>query len=126
MNDFSAKTFRKTFLNGYIFTVNENQPLAEAVITQENKITFVGGNVQAKSFINSETQVIDLKGKMMLPGFIDNHVHFINGGFQLLGVDLRKAMSTSEFKNILREYIAKNNNQWITGGDWDASIMGNE
>ena len=114
-----AQPMRSAFINGKIYTVNEKQPVAEAVIVEENKIIFVGSNDEAKKLIDNATNVVDLKGKLMLPGFIDNHVHFINGGFYLLGIDLRPAKSTKEFKEILKQYSQKNPEKWITGGYWD-------
>ncbi|RPI72263.1 MAG: amidohydrolase, partial [Ignavibacteriales bacterium] len=69
--------------------------------------------------IDARTEIIDLKGKLMLPGFIDNHVHFTSGGFYLQGIDLRPAKSTDEFKNILKEYVKTHEGKWITGGNWD-------
>lgn len=114
-----AQEMKKAFINGKIYTVNPKQPFAEAVVVVGNKITFVGSNDDAKTFIDTETKVIDLKGKLMLPGFIDNHVHFISGGNYLLGIDLRPAKSTSEFKSILKEYATKYPTKWITGGYWD-------
>ncbi|MGE5410007.1 MAG: amidohydrolase [Clostridiales bacterium] len=110
---------KKAFINGNIFTVNDSQPFAEAVLTNENKIVFVGSTKEAKALIDANTKVIDLNGKMMLPGFIDNHVHFMNGGFYLLGVDLRKAKTTEQFKDILKAYVKLQKGRWITGGDWD-------
>ncbi len=115
----TAQTMKTAFINGKIYTVNENQPLAQSVIVEGNKIIFVGSNDDAKKIIDSATDVIDLKGKLMLPGFIDNHVHFITGGFYLLGIDLRPANSTSEFKQILKDYSQKYPGKWITGGYWD-------
>lgn len=119
INSLKAQSMETAFINGKIYTVNEKQPVAEAVVVQGNKIIFVGSNVEAKKIIDNSTNVIDLKGKLMLPGFIDNHVHFINGGFYLLGIDLRPAKSTKEFKEILKEYSLKNPGKWITGGYWD-------
>ena len=84
-----AQTMKTAFINGKVYTVNEDQPLAQAVVVDGNKIVFVGANEDAKKLIDASTEVIDLKGKLMLPGFIDNHVHFITGGFYLLGIDLR-------------------------------------
>jgi predicted amidohydrolase YtcJ len=110
---------KTAFVNGNVYTVNENQPIAQAVVVESNKIIFVGSNEDAKSFIHASTNVIDLGGKLMLPGFIDNHVHFIGGGFYILGIDLRPATSTSEFKKILNDYAEKYPNKWITGGYWD-------
>jgi predicted amidohydrolase YtcJ len=109
----------KAFINGKIFTCNKNQLFAEAIVIQGNKIVFVGSNEEAKSKITKGYQIIDLNGKLMIPGFIDAHVHFINGGHYLLGIDLRNTKTISEFKNILKEYSSKNNEKWITGGYWD-------
>lgn len=114
-----AQEMKKAFINGKIYTVNDNQPLAEAVVVEGNKIIFVGSSSDAKKLIDNSTEVIDLKGKLMLPGFIDNHVHFVSGGFYLLGIDLRPANSTTEFKNILKNYAAKHPGKWITGGYWN-------
>ncbi|MEP0860218.1 MAG: amidohydrolase [Ignavibacterium sp.] len=114
-----AQEMKKAFINGKIYTVNDNQPLAEAVVVEGNKIIFVGSSSDAKKLIDNSTEVIDLKGKLMLPGFIDNHVHFVSGGFYLLGIDLRPANSTNEFKNILKNYAAKHPGKWITGGYWN-------
>ncbi len=115
----TAQTMKTAFINGKIYTVNEKQPIAQSVIVQGNKIVFVGANDEAKKLIDASTNVIDLKGKLMLPGFIDNHVHFISGGAYLLGIDLRPANSTQEFRKILMDYIEKYPNKWITGGYWD-------
>ncbi|MCU7495971.1 MAG: amidohydrolase [Ignavibacteria bacterium] len=109
----------KAFINGKLFTVDEKMPYAEAVITRNNRIFFVGSTEQARHYITPQTEVIDLKGKLMLPGFIDNHVHFINGGFYLLGVNLRHTKSTDEFKQTLKNFVSQNRGKWITGGDWD-------
>ncbi len=114
-----AQTMKTAFINGKVYTVNENQPLAQAVVVDGNKIVFVGSDEDAKNLIDPSTEVIDLKGKLMLPGFIDNHVHFITGGFYLLGIDLRPANSTTEFKQILIDYSEKHPGKWITGGYWD-------
>ncbi|MDP2365853.1 MAG: amidohydrolase [Ignavibacteria bacterium] len=115
----SAQTMKTAFINGKIYTVNEKQPIAQSVIVEGNKIVFVGSNDETKKLIDASTNVINLKGKLMLPGFIDNHVHFIGGGFYLLGIDLRPANTTSEFKNILKDYSDKFPGKWITGGYWD-------
>lgn len=114
-----AQTMKTAFVNGKIYTVNEAQPFAQSIIVEGNKIIFVGSNDGAKKLLDTSTQIIDLNGKLMLPGFNDNHVHFISGGFYLLGIDLRPATSTTEFKNILKTYSEKFPAKWITGGYWD-------
>ena len=115
----SAQNMKTAFINGKIYTVNENQITAQAVVVENNKIIFVGSDDDANQFIDSTTNVINLDGKLMLPGFIDNHVHFITGGFYLLGIDLRPANSTTEFRKILKDYVEKYPTRWITGGYWD-------
>jgi predicted amidohydrolase YtcJ len=115
----NAQMPKTAFINGKIYTGNEKQPIAESVITQGNKIIFVGSNKEAQTRIDKNTEVLDLKGRLMLPGFIDNHTHFTSGGFYLLGIDLRSAKSTTEFKQILRAYVNEHRGEWITGGDWD-------
>ncbi len=110
---------KKAFINGKVYTVNEQQPLAEAVFIEGNIIKFVGSTEEVKRLIDASTEVIDLQGKLMLPGFIDDHVHFTSGGFYLQGIDLRVAKSTAEFKEILKKYAEKRKGKWITGGNWD-------
>lgn len=119
ITNLNSQDMKTAFINGKIFTVNENQPLAESVITENGKIIFVGSNFEANSFIDDKTKVIDLHGRLMLPGFNDAHLHFISGGFYLLGIDLRPAKSLSEFQDILYKYISNNEGRWITGGRWD-------
>ncbi len=110
---------KRAFINGKIYTVDKNLSIAQAVIVQNGKIIFVGSNSNAKKIIDDKTEIIDLNGKLMLPGFIDNHTHFISGGFYLLGLDLRHAKSTSEFKSTLKNYVETHQGKWITSGNWD-------
>jgi predicted amidohydrolase YtcJ len=114
-----ATEARLAFINGKIYTVADQQPLAGAVVTEGNRIIFVGSTTDAQLLITDDARVIDLQGRLMLPGFIDDHVHFTSGGFHLLGVDLRPARSTAEFRQILKDYVNEHRGRWITGGNWD-------
>lgn len=120
-----AQPMKKAFINGKIYTVNEKQPYAEAVVIEGNKIIYVGSESGAKKFINSGAEVIDLYGKLMLPGFNDSHLHFTSGGSYLLGINLRPALSKEEFVQIIEEYIIHRSlpvSSWITGGRWDHEL----
>ena len=75
----SEDKMKTAFINGKIYTVNQQQPIAEAVVVVDNAITFVGSNQEAEKFIDASTKVIDLNGKLMLPGFNDSHLHFTSG-----------------------------------------------
>lgn len=116
---------KTAFINGKVFTVNENQLLAQAVVIEDNKIIFVGSNKDAENIIDESTKVIDLNGRLMLPGFIDSHLHFTSGGYYLLGINLRPAKSKEEFVQLLGDYISERDKnpeligKWITGGRWD-------
>ncbi|GLV61521.1 urease [Bacillus mycoides] len=63
------------FKNGTIYTSNEKQDIVEAVAVKDGKITFVGSNKDVEGFINEDTKVVDLQGRFILPGFVDNHNH---------------------------------------------------
>lgn len=118
-----AQTTRKAFINGKIYTVNEKQPYAEMVMTDGNKITYVGKT--NLNIIDTQTSVYDLEGKLMLPGFNDSHLHFTSGGSYLLGINLRPALSKEEFVEIIQSYILKRSlpvSTWITGGRWDHEL----
>ncbi len=99
---------KTAFINGKVFTVNDNQPYAEAVVVEEGLIKFVGSTIKANKYIDYQTKIIDLQGKLMLPGFIDSHLHFTSGGYYLLGINLRPALSKEEFVFILKDYIKGN------------------
>ncbi len=110
---------KKAFINGTIYTVNEKQPEAEAVFIEGDRIVFAGTNEEVKGRIDNSTEVIDLRGKFMMPGFNDAHLHFLGGGFYLMGIDLRPAKSIKEFRQILSDYVKRFPGRWVTGGRWD-------
>jgi len=105
--------------NGVVWTADPANPKAEGVVVRADRIAFVGTTEQVSAFIGPTTKVIDLKGRLLLPGFIDNHTHFMSGGFQLQSVDLRFASSESEFARLISERAERAPGEWITGGDWD-------
>jgi predicted amidohydrolase YtcJ len=107
-------------VNGKIWTVNDAQPRAEAVACLGSRIVAVGSNEEIRKWIGTRTQVIDLAGKLTLPGFNDAHVHFYSGGENLASVQLRTAKSEEEFRARIAEFAVKQPaGRWITGGGWD-------
>ena len=94
-------------------------PRAEAVVTQGSRIIFVGTSSAARNFAGEGAEVIDLQGRLLLPGFIDDHVHFVLGGTQVDGLNLRTCTSTAEFIAGLGAYVESHRGAWMTGGDWD-------
>ena len=107
-------------INGRIWTGDATRPWAEAVASRGERLIAVGANADIQNLVTNGTRVIDLQGKLALPGFIDDHTHFINGGFQLLSVDLRDASTQQEFARRIGEQARKlGPNRWIMGGNWD-------
>ncbi len=110
---------RKAFINGNIYTVNEKQKTAEAVLIENDKIVFVGSDKSIMKMCDDSTEIIDLNGKFMMPGFNDSHLHFVSGGFYLMGINLRPAKSIEQFINLLAAHVQNFSNKWVTGGRWD-------
>lgn len=115
----TAQSIRQIYTNANVYTVDEKNPSANAFVVEAGKFLFVGDSKDALNFKNSETEVIDLGGKLVLPGLIDNHTHFISGGTYLNGLDLRPAKSIAEFVEILKRYVETHKGKWILGGNWD-------
>jgi predicted amidohydrolase YtcJ len=115
----------RIYINAKIWTGDSANPRATAIAVKDSTILFVGMDYQP--YKGSHTEVIDLNGSMVVPGFIDNHTHYLDGGLKLTSVDQRAARSPGEFISILRQYISSLNGQrWVTGGDWDHEAWGGE
>ena len=113
------------FVNGRIYTVNDNQPWAEAVAVSEGEIVYVGSGAGAEAHIGSATRVIDLAGRMMLPAFQDSHIHPISGGVEASACDLNNLSGLPAYRSQIAEYAAANPDvEWITGGGWLMSVFG--
>jgi predicted amidohydrolase YtcJ len=106
--------------NAKVWTVDKSHPTAEAVAVIGDRIVAVGSNAEVEVFRGAATKVIDARGKLLLPGFNDAHVHFVDGGLQLDSVQLNDAVSTDEFVRRIAEEAKKTpKGEWIQGGDWD-------
>ena len=114
-------------MNASIWTGNENQPWAEAMAIAGDTIISIGSIQEVSIFKGKETVIKDISGKFVTPGFIDSHVHFIKGGFNLNSVQLRDASTPEEFKRRIGDYAKKiPKGSWILGGDWDHENWGGE
>jgi predicted amidohydrolase YtcJ len=116
-------------LNARVWTANPKQPWATAIAVSGGKILSVGSSAEiaklAKAFRNA--RIVDAKGGMVVPGFIDSHVHFLTGGFRLASVQLRDAKTPAEFVARIKAFAESvPPGTWITGGDWDHQQWGGE
>jgi predicted amidohydrolase YtcJ len=104
---------------GKIYTVNEANQVAEAVVVEGDKITFVGSRADAEKFIGDKTKIIDLQGKILTPGFIEGHGHFMGVGYNELELELSQIRSYDEMIDKVREAVSKSApGEWILGRGW--------
>ncbi len=107
-------------VNGSVWTLNPSQPWAEAVAVGGEKIMRVGSTAEIRKMAGEKTEVMDLKGGLVLPGFIDSHTHFLAGGFSLASVQLRDVTSREQFARRVGEKAREmGKGEWILGGNWD-------
>jgi hypothetical protein len=113
-------------VNARVWTGDAARPWAEAVAIAGEKIAVVGTSDEVRA-ASGGAEIVDAGGRLVVPGFIDTHVHFVDGGFRLASVQLRDAATREEFVNRIRAFAATvAPGTWITGGDWDHSLWGGE
>ena len=114
-------------VNARVWTGDAHRPWADAIAVRGDRIAAVGSSAEVRKLAGAETRVIDARGGMVVPGFIDAHVHFLDGGFRLASVQLRDAATPAEFVGRIRTFAATvPAGSWIQGGDWDHELWGGE
>ncbi|MGH7720383.1 MAG: amidohydrolase [Gemmatimonadaceae bacterium] len=114
-------------VNARVWTGDPRRPWAEAVAVRGERVAAVGSSAEVRKLALGEARVIDAAGKMVVPGFIDTHVHFVYGGLQLSSVHLRDAATPAEFVARIKAFAATvPPGTWITGGTWDHELWGGE
>lgn len=107
------------FTNGIVYTANDSQPRADAVLVEDGRITFVGTSVQVAQRAPKEARRIDLRGRALLPGFTDAHVHLLSVGERELSFNLEGSQSVTDLQMRLRRRAAETpQGQWIVGRGW--------
>jgi predicted amidohydrolase YtcJ len=112
------------FFSGRIYTGNEQQPFVEAIALLKNKIIATGSTARIKKLTGPSTKQYDLKGKLVVPGFNDAHIHFLSGSLSLQTADLNNSKTPEEAVNTVLAFA--NNNpaaKWVTGTGWQYTIF---
>jgi predicted amidohydrolase YtcJ len=111
--------------HGRIYTLDSKQPWAQAVAIRGDKIAAVGDDGTIEKLRSARTKVIDAAGQLVLPGFVDCHIHFMDGALSLGRVNLEGAQDVAEIQQRLRNYAAKHpGNDWLLGRGWDYAMFG--
>jgi predicted amidohydrolase YtcJ len=114
-------------LHGKVYTLNAAQPWAQAVAVQHGKIAAVGSDTEIEKLRGIGTRVIDARGRLVLPGFTDCHIHFMDGSLSLGRANLEEAIDPADIQRKLREYAKLHpGTGWILGRGWDYGMFGDE
>lgn len=104
---------------GRVYTVEADRPWAEAVAVRGDRIVKVGKEAAVRALAGSATRVVELKGRLLLPGLIDGHTHFLDGSLSLDQVDLTGATTVPAMQERIRRYAASHPDEpWILGSGW--------
>jgi len=107
---------------GHVHTVDDERPRAEAVAVRDGRIVAVGSATEVRPLVGPRTRVVDLAGRLLLPGFQDAHIHPIEAGVEQLGCDVRGADGREAVVETIRAYAdARPELAWIVGSGWSMS-----
>jgi predicted amidohydrolase YtcJ len=112
------------FRGGTVYTVDAHVPTAEAVAVRGARIVYVGDELGVEALIGPSTEVVDLTGRMLLPGFHDTHVHPTSGGIELGECDLNGALTRAEVVRIVRGCGEEGDpDGWVRGGGFELPLF---
>ncbi|WP_370390988.1 amidohydrolase [uncultured Winogradskyella sp.] len=118
----SEETATMLIYGGTIYTVDDSNPIVEAVAVKDSIILFAGTLEEAEKYKTKETELIDLEGKTMTPGLIEGHGHFMGLGYNELNLDLLGTKSYQDIIDAVAERVkSAEPGEWITGRGWHQS-----
>ncbi|RFP11320.1 MULTISPECIES: amidohydrolase [unclassified Duganella] len=111
------------YRNGYIYTVDAKDSVQQALAVRAGRIVYVGDNAGAKPLTGKKTKVIDLHGRMLMPGLIDGHMHPQSGGSRLLNCSLDyAALTVAQFQSRIQACLDKDKKsdagRWLVVVNW--------
>jgi len=123
----TAPSITLAVVNARVWTGDTARPWADAIAMAGDTIAAVGSSAELRKRVPATARVIDARGGMVTPGFVDAHVHFLTGGFALASVQLRDAATPEEFvRRIAAHARTLPAGTWIRNGDWDHENWGGE
>lgn len=110
------------FINGKVYTMDKDNTVSEAVAVKDNKIIKVGTTEEILALKGDNSQIIDLEGKTLVPGFNDSHMHLVNYGYSQTQADLIGVESIEEINRRVSQYIKDKKIEegtWVRGAGWN-------
>ncbi|SMD25494.1 amidohydrolase [Kibdelosporangium aridum] len=108
----------RVFHGGPVLTIDPAGTLASAVAVADGKIVAVGGEDVVEPYLKDADEVVDLNGRLLMPGFIDAHVHPVAGGLERIRCDLSE-VSADQYADVIAAYIKEHpEREWVLGGGW--------
>ncbi|HUL76195.1 MAG TPA: amidohydrolase [Vicinamibacteria bacterium] len=109
----------RIFVGGRVWTGEPGRPLAEALAVRGTSILAVGSNGQVRAHAVKGTEIVDLRGRLVVPGFIDGHLHLLGGSLSLEELRLDDAESFAALAPRVKEWAAAHPEaHWVTGEGW--------
>ena len=121
---FAAVAPTTIYVNGKVWTDAKGDEFAHAFAVDADRIVAVGNDEKIRALAGRQTRIVDLGGKLVVPGFIDNHTHFVDSALSLASVDLRDAATPAEFSRRIAKRANERPGEWITHGNWDHELWG--
>ncbi|KAJ8755909.1 hypothetical protein K2173_024454 [Erythroxylum novogranatense] len=113
--------------NGFLFTSDASLPFADSMAVRGGRILRLGNYSSLQDLVGNGTKVLNLEGKVVVPGFIDSHVHLISGGLQMAQVELHGVRQKDEFVRRIKEAVnSLSHGSWLLGGGWNNDLWGGE
>ena len=111
--------------NGRLYTVDPVNPWAEAMACKNGRIVLVGSNDAVEALANDQTERLNAEGRLVLPGFTDAHVHFLQVARRRQQVSLFGVRHIDELRRRVETAVAKNRpGEWVLGWGWDENLWG--
>lgn len=117
-------SYADTFLVGSVCTVDPSRPRAEALAIKDGRILAVGAASDLAELRGPSTEVLDLTGRTILPGFQDSHVHPPAGGWQMMMCNLSSCRTVEDYLETIARFAAEHpDHEWIRGGGWSMALF---
>ena len=114
------------FRNGPVFRADAGRSWATAVAVRDGTVVAVGGDEEVAAYLRDADEVVDLDGRLLLPGFVDAHVHPVMGGLERMRCDLTGGRTLAEYQQTVRTYVEEHpDRDWVLGGGWSMGAFDN-